>query len=153
MKARIALLCAALLGIAAVGAYAAIPGANGLITACVNPKGSLKVIDAEAGETCGSQQTLTWSQTSSGLPIGSLHRVTGESVESTAAFKSKTLFCPAGTEPSGGGASLGGADVLAPIAITRSLPTAAGWYASATAMAPVAEAWKLQAYLICVEVS
>jgi opacity protein-like surface antigen len=48
---------------AASFAYAAIPAANGTISACKDQKGALKVIDAEAGQTCPSgQQLLTWSQ-------------------------------------------------------------------------------------------
>jgi hypothetical protein len=43
--------------------YAAIPSADGTISACKNSKGALKVIDAEAGQTCtDGQQLLTWNQ-------------------------------------------------------------------------------------------
>ena len=59
-KAVIAI--AGLLLLATAG-YAAIPGPNGVISACKDNKGSLKVIDAEAGQTCpGSQQLLEWSK-------------------------------------------------------------------------------------------
>ena len=48
-------------------AYAAIPSTNGTISACMYTKGPLKgtmqVIDAEDGKTCGNnQQLLTWNQ-------------------------------------------------------------------------------------------
>jgi hypothetical protein len=44
--------------------YAAIPGANGLITACFkNTNGDLHVIDTATSATCGQQETqLTWNQ-------------------------------------------------------------------------------------------
>jgi hypothetical protein len=60
-------LVIALVAVAAVAAasfaYAAIPSANGTISACKDSKGALKVIDAEAGNACnGNQQLLTWNQ-------------------------------------------------------------------------------------------
>lgn len=43
-------------------AVAAIPSADGLITACVRAGGQLRVIDAEAGETCSANETqVEWS--------------------------------------------------------------------------------------------
>jgi hypothetical protein len=52
----------------AVGAtisWAAIPDANGRITACYNPKknGALRVVDAEAGKSCkASEVEISWNQ-------------------------------------------------------------------------------------------
>jgi hypothetical protein len=65
----------ALLALAAVAAggfaYAAIPSSNGTITGCLDAKGSLKVIDAEAGVTCGGgKRTLTWNQQGPPGPAG-----------------------------------------------------------------------------------
>ena len=52
-------------------AYAAIPGAGGTITGCYKTNGSLRVIDAEAGQTCtSSEQQLTWNQTGPQGPEG-----------------------------------------------------------------------------------
>lgn len=56
-----------LLGSVAVG-YAAVPAANGVITACYNtsgnPSGTMRVIDAEAGAKCSkNEKTLTFNQT------------------------------------------------------------------------------------------
>jgi Collagen triple helix repeat (20 copies) len=56
-----------LLGSVAAG-YAAIPAANGVITACYNisgnPSGAMRVIDAEAGAKCSkNEKTLTFNQT------------------------------------------------------------------------------------------
>jgi hypothetical protein len=57
--AAIAVAVAAISGIG----YAAIPGSNGVISACKDTKGSLKVIDVEAGQACGpNQQPLSWNQ-------------------------------------------------------------------------------------------
>src|SRR5687768_1773099 len=106
MRLKLFLLCAAVLSMGAIGAYAAIPNStNGAITACVDSKGTLKVIDAEAGVTCAANKTtLTFRN---GLAIGAVHMVTAESVETGAAFKAKSAFCPAGTTVTGGGASMG----------------------------------------------
>jgi hypothetical protein len=62
-RTRLVLAVAAIaVGIAGVSS-AAIPSANGTISACKDAKGGLKVIDAEAGQTCPSnQQLLTWKQ-------------------------------------------------------------------------------------------
>jgi hypothetical protein len=62
---------AAILVLAGGIAYAAIPGANGTITGCYKANGSLRVIDAEAGQTCtSSEQQLTWNQTGPQGPEG-----------------------------------------------------------------------------------
>lgn len=70
-RGRAALVVAALvIGIAGVS-YAAIPASNGTITACKDNKGILKVIDAEAGQTCSAnQQLLTWNQQGPAGPQG-----------------------------------------------------------------------------------
>ena len=57
------LAAGALLAALAATTYAAIPGANGVISACKDAKGGLKVIDAENGATCSSNQvSLSWNQ-------------------------------------------------------------------------------------------
>ena len=68
-------LLVALVAVAAVAAasfaYAAIPSANGTISACKDSKGALKVIDADAGQTCnGNQQLLAWNQQGPQGPAG-----------------------------------------------------------------------------------
>jgi hypothetical protein len=63
MKALTIIAATALLAIAAGVSYAAIPGSNGTISACKDSKGALKVIDADAGQSCADgQQLLTWNQ-------------------------------------------------------------------------------------------
>lgn len=57
----LAVLAVAAAAVAGLG-WAAIPAANGTITACMDNKGALKVIDAESGAACpASQQQLDWN--------------------------------------------------------------------------------------------
>lgn len=52
-------------------AFAAIPGAGGVISGCYGPTGQLRVIDAGAGEACKASETsLSWSQTGPQGPQG-----------------------------------------------------------------------------------
>jgi hypothetical protein len=52
-------------------AFAAIPGAGGVINGCVGSKGALKVIDAEGGATCDAgEQSLAWNQQGPAGPQG-----------------------------------------------------------------------------------
>jgi hypothetical protein len=65
MRSKLFIPLAALAAAAAVGSvgYAAIPSADGTISACRDTQGRLKVIDAEAGATCASgQQAMKWNQ-------------------------------------------------------------------------------------------
>jgi hypothetical protein len=155
MKLKLILLCAAVLSLGAVSAYAAIPNStNGSITACADSHGALKVIDAEAGVTCASgKKTLTFRN---GLPIGAIHTVTSESAEISNTFRSKSAFCPAGTAVTGGGGSTGASantDPYAPIVLTRSIPNGNGWFVTAMEVAPYDSDWKLIVYAECVNVS
>jgi hypothetical protein len=53
-------------------AWAAIPSSNGSITGCINPTtGGLRVVDAEAGQTCASfERRVTWNQQGQQGPAG-----------------------------------------------------------------------------------
>jgi hypothetical protein len=65
MHRKLISLAAVAIAVAAVSGlgYAAIPSSSGVISACKDNKGALKVIDAEAGATCpGSQQLLEWGK-------------------------------------------------------------------------------------------
>jgi len=70
------ILVIAVLALAAVTAgsfaYAAIPSASGVISACKAKDGAIKLIDKEAGQNCaGSQQLVQWNQQGPpGTPIG-----------------------------------------------------------------------------------
>src|SRR5205823_11718433 len=60
----VGLALVAVLAAAGVG-YAAVPSADGVIHGCIgtNPAGSLRVVDAEAGDKCRtSERELTWNQ-------------------------------------------------------------------------------------------
>ena len=73
MQCKLIAIAALAVVVAALGGvgYAAIPGSNGVISACRDSKGALKVIDAEAGQTCGpNQQPLTWNQQGPAGPQG-----------------------------------------------------------------------------------
>lgn len=70
-RAYLLMAAGVLLALAATAAYAAIPSANGVISACTDNKGVLKIIDAEAGQTCsGNQQPLTWNHQGPVGPVG-----------------------------------------------------------------------------------
>lgn len=72
MKRRLAigLLVLAAIGAASI-AYAAIPAANGVISGCVDKTGALKLIDAEAGVTCGGgKQLVAWNKQGPAGPQG-----------------------------------------------------------------------------------
>ena len=66
----IAFVCLGIAFGAAVG-FSAIPGNGGVISGCYDQKGVLRVIDADAGQTCGSKETpLNWNQTGQPGPTG-----------------------------------------------------------------------------------
>ena len=71
-RRRVVLFVAALTALAASVAYAAIPSSDGVISGCRDVKtGALRVIDAEAGETCGGKETaLNWNRTGPQGPPG-----------------------------------------------------------------------------------
>jgi hypothetical protein len=120
--ARWVVLPAIVAAVAAAGiAHAAIPSSNGTISACLDAKGALKVIDAEAGTTCAAgREPLTWNQQgpqgAPGVPgpkgdpgLQGAPGVSGyELVADTSAFtsvhaKELVLECPSGKKPLGGG--------------------------------------------------
>ena len=52
-------------------AYAAIPGAGGVISACYDKQGALRVIDAGAGQSCSKKETpLDMNQAGQTGPVG-----------------------------------------------------------------------------------
>jgi hypothetical protein len=104
---RLLLILAVLVVVAAGIAYAAIPGGDGTISGCYKMSdGTLRVIDAEAGQTCkSSEKPITWSQTGPPGPPG-------ESVTWRQVFSNTTIqpgvtgtgvVCPAGFLAVGGG--------------------------------------------------
>jgi hypothetical protein len=75
--AILVLVSAAVGGISTAVVQAAIPDSSGTIHACyrnsaglTNPKGSLRVVDSDAGGTCTSSETsLNWSQNGGGHQV------------------------------------------------------------------------------------
>lgn len=158
-RVRVALATAVAAAIGAAGvSYAAIPAADGAISACKDSKGRLKVIDAEAGQTCnGGQQLLTWNQQG---PAGQ-DGVSGyQVVHSTSSYdsvtkKSAIATCPSGKKPVGGGVNVGmhaGPSYISPpgVAVVATQPTGNGWGAVAKEIVPTDEYWEVTARAICV---
>jgi hypothetical protein len=73
-RSPLALFAIVVLPLALSGvAMAAVPGAHGVLTGCYDVKtGALRVIDAEAGQTCtaGKEAQVSWSQTGPQGPQG-----------------------------------------------------------------------------------
>jgi hypothetical protein len=165
-KAFVLLLAGSLLTLAAGVSYGAIPGANGTISACKDNKGSLKVIDAEAGQTCnGSQQLLSWNQQGTPGAPGA-NGVSGyETVDVASALNStgdKTVFahCPSGKKALGGGGGVygpwvGGAQVIIDgVGIVQDHPfNDDGWIVRASEFVPTDDNWYLFAKVTCADVS
>jgi hypothetical protein len=158
-------IAVAALSLVASAAYAAIPSANGTITACKDSKGALKVIDTEAGQTCNAnQQLLNWNQQGPAGPAGPAGQsgVSGRQVTTTSsaydssAEKIVYVPCPSGKMPVGGGATVetqvsSGYDVPDGVAIVVSVPNGAGWSLRARELVPTAQGWFLRGYVVCVE--
>jgi hypothetical protein len=108
---RTAVVVAAMLVLASGAvALAAIPGANGVITGCRDTRtGALRVIDAEAGQTCTAKESaLTWNQSGPQGPAGQ-DGVSGYEVVTRdvliPSFSGPTVVaatCPAGKHAFGG---------------------------------------------------
>src|SRR5262245_44092591 len=100
-------------GVASI-AYGAVPSSDGTITACVDSKGAVKVIDAEAGQVCGpSRETLTWNQEGPAGPAGlaDLETVYNESDLNSSGDKTVFATCPSGKQALGGGSGVYGEGV------------------------------------------
>lgn len=167
-------IAAVLIGIAGVS-YAAIPGSNGVISACKDPKGSLRVIDAEAGQACsGNQQPLSWNQQGPQGPPGPTGPAgpPGESsirdyewlfanspLDSTSP-KAHIVSCPYPKRAVGGGGlavGLGGVAVPG-VAVFASYPAANGgpsnaWEVRAQETVPTDTGWRIHAHVVCANVS
>ena len=157
-RGRVALVVAALaVGIAGVS-YAAVPAANGTISACRDSKGTLKVIDAEAGQTCNAnQQPLTWSQQGPPGPAGA-SGVSGYEVVSLDGSVGMTthrggqVLCPTGKKAlGGGGVALTDSALPWPLPnayVDKPLVDGVGWDYRAYWAEP-GLTWSVRVYAIC----
>jgi hypothetical protein len=182
-RTRIALVASAAAAAIASVSYAAIPAANGTISACKDSKGALKVIDAEAGQSCASnQQLLAWNQQGPAGPTGETGAqgpqgevgptgpvgpagVSGYQVvhadspaNVTQRTKEVSAYCPAGTRVIAGGHSL--TDGLIPdgdYAVSASQPAQLlpGWTVRMTDENPswLQTSWFVRVYAVCASVS
>jgi hypothetical protein len=162
MHRKLIAIAALAVTVAALGGvgYAAIPGSNGAISACKDSKGTLKVIDAEAGQTCGpNQQPLGWNQQGPQGPAGpqgSLGISGWELIDwstislETPSVKIARAECPAGKKPLGGGGSAASSSVVP----YMSHPSGnSGWYFGVRELTPVDNAsYTPNAYVICATV-
>src|SRR3954467_12167505 len=72
-KARVAAVTVGTIGLVAGGvaiAQAAIPGSNGVITACYDKSGALRIIDAAKTSCARGETTVTWNQPGPQGPAG-----------------------------------------------------------------------------------
>lgn len=137
MKRRAFILAALLVLVGSAVAVAAIPSADGTIHGCrKNSNGTLRVIDAEAGQQCQQGETaLTWNQTGPQGPQGpaGTDGISGYEVVTVAGVGgfTATVACPTGKHAISGGAHWNGLthDPIANFRLVGSYPTAdrTGW--------------------------
>jgi hypothetical protein len=157
-KLHILILAAAIMAIAGGISYAAIPASNGTISACKDNKGALKVIDAEAGQTCANnQQPLSWNQEGpAGVDGVSGYEIVVEESQPTSSFDSGLqIMCPSGKKALGGGGAVlyatGSPSAHPNVNVDKPLLGGAGWDFRATWLFASTE-WKVRAYVICANV-
>ena len=174
MSRRASLLCGAVAGVIAsmlVGglAWAAIPGAGGVIQGCYKEQnGQLRLV--ESATACNpSELPINWNQVGPTGPTGpsgpsgpsgptgssgisNYQIVEGTHVIALFDFGSADATCPAGTKPIGGGASFGLAPDTDAGYLEQSRPTATGWHARAHNVGPFVDI-TLTAFAICATVS
>jgi hypothetical protein len=146
MKRTVVVGAVVLVLLSSAVALAAIPSAEGTIHGCRdNRSGVLRVIDAEAGQTCTTKETaLTWNQQGQPGPIGPAgpqgpagpagqNGVSGHEVVFTAFTAlandrtTAAVGCPSGKKVVGGGYTTSGAD--ADVEVTDSAPQHPHWTA------------------------
>lgn len=162
---QIALAGATAVGVAGIAsvAYGNVPASDGTITACVDNKGAVKVIDAEAGQVCGpSRQTLTWNQEGPAGPAGlaDLETVYAESALDSLGDKTVFALCPAGKQALGGGGGVYGEQtgegqvIIDGVALVQDHPfNEYGWAVRASEFIPTDAAWKVVVWVRCATAS
>jgi hypothetical protein len=139
---RRGLLTVGVIAVLAIGAgvgYASIPDSVGVIHGCYDNKGTLRVIDTQAGGACKNNETpISWSQSGPQGPPGEngtngtngvsgYEQVAGSDVtlNQTIGEQSSVVFCPAGKKVIGGGYLVDGSGSggdSSPFAITENGP-------------------------------
>jgi hypothetical protein len=146
------LVTAALVSLAGL-AYAAIPAGNGTISACKDNKGTLKVIDAEAGASCPSnQQQLTWNQ--QGPPgVSGYEVVHGSEAVAVGDWQVFVAMCPPGKKVVGGGV-YSTTGLQRGLVISSEYPTSDndGWVGVLTETIAQPDTWTGRAVAVCASV-
>ena len=167
MKRSLAIALVVAATVAAAGsAYAAVPSADGVISACKTKDGAIKLIDVEKGQTCqGSQELVEWNQQGPEGPAGQdgvsgYETVYEQSATTSSGDKTVWAYCPSGTQVIGGGAGVYGPVtgefqlIIDGVGIVQSHPmNTSGWGARAAEFIPTDDEWHLSVWAICVDVS
>jgi hypothetical protein len=106
-RALVILASAVVLVVGGAVAYAAIPNANGVYTACITKStGAVRIIDPSNGATCKSSEMLrTWNQQGQPGTDGVAGYEIVTNVKSPGVgFLGESAFCPQGKHVLGGGA-------------------------------------------------
>ena len=152
----------AVAGIASV-AYGHVPSSDGTITACVDNKGAVKIIDAEAGQVCGpSRQTISWNEEGPAGPSGltDLETVYAESELNSNPDKTVFASCPTGKQALGGGGGVYGEFIdegqliIDGVGLIQDHPfNEYGWAARAAEFVATDLNWRLVVWVRCADVS
>lgn len=169
MKRSLMITSLALAMVAAAGtASAAIPSADGVISACKSKDGAIKLIDTEAGQACKvGQQLVEWNQEGPQGPAGQGGGVAGHQIVYAATpvndsyDKTEWAFCPSGKKAIGGGAGVYGAEldgggqvIVHGVGLVQNHPfNDYGWGARAEELVPTATPWRLSVWVICADAS
>jgi hypothetical protein len=158
-------LAVAALGAVAGVAYGAIPSSDGTITACVDPKGGIKIVDVETGVTCGTgKKALSWNQQGAAGPAGpagvsGYETVSATSTTDSTSSRSMVAICPYGKKVIGGGGYVwrpsvgGGTLIVHGIGLVQNgALNENGWTASAEEIVPTSDSCYLQVRAICANV-
>lgn len=170
MKRSLAIALVVLATVAAAGtAYAAIPSADGVISACKTKDGAIKLIDTEKGQSCpGSQQLVEWNKAGPAGQDGQdgqdgvsgYETVFEQSATTSSGDKTVWAACPSGKQVLGGGAGVYGVQfaegqaIVDGVALVQSHPAnGTSWAARASEFIPTDDAWYLAVWAICADVS
>jgi hypothetical protein len=176
-KVRVLLLGGALAVLTVGAVHAAVPAADGTISACYDKQsGQVRIVDPEKNlpKGCGPKEiSISWN--AQGTPgqdgadgqdgqdgasgISGYIRVSGHSDTNSVYDKTAFAFCPDGTSVLGGGAGVYGppiADgqaVVQGVGLVQNHPfNATGWTARASEFIPTDDDWYLGVWAICATV-